>query len=338
MLKFRANSHKEQNAMNDRRHDSKSINNPGKLLLKLIAAAFVLLAAFCTPARAQIIASDVSSTNLGNGVTLDSVTINEDEQLFLLTLTLETQGRFVASGHSKPSSKNTPAALASAASVFAAYGVLFGTVTPDFATAAAAANGVSITFDQGKPRNPIVLGSLNNGLEASEPSVSQVVISKAAPFASPSLFNEALNGTNSLLTQFGFPNPLVPSSGLACGGVADQFDVDSNGNLLVRVFQGSGAPLVDATVTISLSSTTFPVQATTDANGLAAFNGTDNTVPVASLSNITAITVQFSTADGIASSCVVQGNPAPPCNTFTDLSARPARVALKTQTEVNPLH
>ena len=216
--------------------------------------------------------------------------------------------------------------------------MLFGTVTPDFATAAAAANGVSITFDQGNPSQPIVLGSLNNGLEASEPSVSEVVISKAAPFATPSLFNEAVGGGNPLLTQFGFPNPLVPSTGLACGGIADQFDVDSNGNLLVRVFQGSGAPLVDATVTISLSSTTFPVQATTDANGLAAFNGPDNTVPLTSLSNVTAITVQFSTADGIASSCVVQGNPTPACDTFSDLKARSAKFALKTQPEPTPVH
>ena len=62
--------------MKDRRYDSKSINNPRKPLLKLSVAAFLLLAAFCTPARAQIIASDVSSTNLGNGVKIDSVLIN----------------------------------------------------------------------------------------------------------------------------------------------------------------------------------------------------------------------------------------------------------------------
>jgi len=324
--------------MNDRRHDSKSINNPGKPLLKLLVAAFVLLAAFCTPARAQqIIASDISSTNLGNGVKLDSVIINEDEQLFLLTLTLTTQGRFVASGHSKPSSSNTPPAVASAATVLAAYGVLFGPVTPAFATAVAAANGVSIVFDQGKPRNPIVLGSLTNGVLPSAPSVSQVVISKTAPFASPSLFDETLNGTNSLLTQFGFPNPLAPATGLGCGGVATQFDMDSNGNLLVRVFQGNGTPLVGATVTISLSSNLGSVQATTDANGLAPFDGTDNTVPVTALSNIAAVTVQFS-INGLESSCVVQGNPPPACNTFSDLSARPAKVALKTQTEPTPAH
>jgi hypothetical protein len=324
--------------MNVRRHDSKSINIPGKSLLKLSVAAFVLLAAFCTPARAQqIIASDISSTNLGNGVKLDSVMINEDEQLFLLTLTLETQGRFVASGHSQPSSSNTPPAVASTATVLAAYGVLFGTISRNFATAVAAANGVSIVFDPTKPRNPIVLGSLTNGVLSNQPSVTQVVISKTAPFASPLLFNELLNGGNSLLSQFGFPNPLTPPTGLTCGGIADQFDVDSNGNLLVRVFQ-SGAPLVNATVTITLSSTTFPVQATTDANGLAPFNGTDNTVPLTSLSNITAVTVQFSTADGIASSCVVQGNPAPPCNTITDLNVRPAKFALKTQTEATPAH
>jgi hypothetical protein len=324
--------------MNDRRHDSKSINTPGKFLLKLSVAAFVLVAMVCTPAQAQkIIASDVSSTDLGNGVKLDSVIINEDAEFFLITMTLVTQGHLTASGHSNPSSSNTPPAVASTATVLAAYGVLFGTMTPAFATAVAAANGVSIVFDQGKPRNPIILGSLNNGLEASEPSVSQIVVSKAAPFASPSLFNELLNGNNSLLTQFGFPNPLAPATGAACAGVATQFDVDSNGNLLVRVFQANGAPLVGGTVTITLSSTTFPVQATTDANGLAPFDGTDNTLPVTALSNVTAVTVQFS-INGLESSCVVQGNPAPPCNTITDLNVRPAKVALKTQAEATSAH
>jgi hypothetical protein len=324
--------------MNVRQHVSKPIVIPGKFLLKLSLAAFVLLAAFCTPARAQIIASDISSTNLGNGVRIDSVLINEDAFPFLLTLTFETQGRFIASGHSKPSSSSTPPALAGAATVLAAYGVLFGTVTQGFAIQAAAANGVSIVFDQGKTRNPIILGSLTNGVQSGEPSVSQIVVSKSAIFASPALFNETLNGGNSLLTQFGFPNPLAPPSGLSCGGVATQFDVDPNNNLLVRVFQSGGAPLVDATVTITLSSTTFPVQATTDANGLAQFNGTDNTVPLTSLSNITAVTVQFSNIDGIASSCVVQGNPTPACDTLPDLNARPAKFALKTQPEPTPVH
>jgi hypothetical protein len=323
--------------MNDRRHDSKSINTPGKFLLKLSVAAFVLVAMFCTPAQAQLIASDISSTNLGNGVKIDSVIINEDAEFFLLTITLTTQGRFIASGHSNPSSSNTPPAVASTATILAAYGVLFGTTTPAFATAVAAANGVSIVFDQGKPRNPIILSTLTNNVQLTPPSVSQIVVSKAAPFASPSLFNELLNGNNSLLTQFGFPNPLAPATGVGCSGVATQFDVDSNGNLLVRVFQANGTPLVGATVTINLSSTTFPVQATTDANGLAPFDGTDNTLPVTALSNITAVTVQFS-INGLESSCVVQGNPAPLCNTLTDLNVRPAKVALKTQAQATSAH
>jgi hypothetical protein len=323
--------------MNDRRHDSKSINTPGKFLLKLSVAAFVLVAMFCTPAQAQLIASDISSTNLGNGVKIDSVIINEDAEFFLLTITLTTQGRFIASGHSNPSSSNTPPAVASTATILAAYGVLFGTTTPAFATAVAAANGVSIVFDQGKPRNPIILSTLTNNVQLTPPSVSQIVVSKAAPFASPSLFNELLNGNNSLLTQFGFPNPLAPATGVGCSGVATQFDVDSNGNLLVRVFQANGTPLVGATVTINLSSTTFPAQATTDANGLAPFDGTDNTLPVTALSNITAVTVQFS-INGLESSCVVQGNPAPLCNTLTDLNVRPAKVALKTQAEATSAH
>jgi hypothetical protein len=323
--------------MNDRRHDSKSINTPGKFLLKLSVAAFVLVAMFCTPAQAQLIASDISSTNLGNGVKIDSVIINEDAEFFLLTITLTTQGRFIASGHSNPSSSNTPPAVASTATILAAYGVLFGTTTPAFATAVAAANGVSIVFDQGKPRNPIILSTLTNNVQLTPPSVSQIVVSKAAPFASPSLFNELLNGNNSLLTQFGFPNPLAPATGVGCSGVATQFDVDSNGNLLVRVFQANGTPLVGATVTINLSSTTFPAQATTDANGLAPFDGTDNTLPVTALSNITAVTVQFS-INGLESSCVVQGNPAPLCNTLTDLNVRPAKVALKTQAQATSAH
>jgi hypothetical protein len=323
--------------MNDRRHDSKSINTPGKFLRKLSVAAFVLVAMFCTPAQAQLIASEISSTNLGNGVKIDSVLINEDAFSFYVNINLETQGRFVASGHSKPSSSNTSPAVAATATVFAAYGVLFGTVTPDFATAVAAANGVSIVFDQRRIRNPIILSTLTNNVQLTPPSVSQIVVSKSAIFASPALFNESLNGNNSLLTQFGFPNPVAPATGVACAGVATQLDIDSNGNLLVRVFQGDGTPLVGATVTINLSSTTFPVQATTDANGLAPFDGTDNTLPVTALSNVTAVTVQFS-INGLESSCVVQGNPAPPCNSITDLNVRPAKVALKTQTEPTPAH
>ena len=167
---------------------------------------------------------------------------------------------------------------------------------------------------------PIALGSANNGTGSSAPSVSQIVVTKAGGFASPSLFNESLNGGNSLLTQFGFQNPLAPATGVACSGIATQFDVDSNDNLLIRVFQGNGEPLVDSTVTISLSPLVGSVQATTDANGIASFDGPGNTVPLASLSNITAVTVQFS-INGLASSCLVQGNPPPACNTFAELTA-----------------
>ena len=69
--------------MKRQRHESNSINNPGKPLLKLSVAALVLVAMFCTPARAQT-TSDVSSrTPLGNGVTLDSVLINGNSFGFL---------------------------------------------------------------------------------------------------------------------------------------------------------------------------------------------------------------------------------------------------------------
>ena len=324
--------------MNNRRHDNKSVNTPGKLLLKLSVAAFVLLAMFCTSARAQT-TSDISSTNLGNGVTLDSVLINGDSLGFLLTLDGKSTGHAIVVGRSTPSSSasTNPPGTAATTTVVAAYGVLFGTVTPAFATAAAAANGVSILFEPTKPMKPINLGNANNGTGSSAPSVSQIVVTKAGGFASPSLFNESLNGNNSILTQFGFQNPLAPATGVACSGIATQFDVDPSGNLLIRVFQGNGDPLVNATLTVSLSPLVGSVQATTDANGLAAFNGPDNTVPLASLSTISAVTVQFS-LNGLESSCLVQGNPPPACNTFTDLSARPAKFALKTQPAVTPVH
>lgn len=325
--------------MKRQRHESNSINNPGKPLLKLSVAALVLVAMFCTPARAQT-TSDVSSTNLGNGVTLDSVLINGNSFGFLLTLNGNSTGPAIVIGRSTPSSSSstTPPGTAATTTVFAAYGVLFGTVTSAFATAAAAANGVSILFEPTKPMKPIALGSANNGTGSSAPSVSQIVVTKAGGFASPSLFNESLNGGNSLLTQFGFQNPLAPATGVACSGIATQFDVDSNDNLLIRVFQGNGEPLVDSTVTISLSPLVGSVQATTDANGIASFDGPGNTVPLASLSNITAVTVQFS-INGLASSCLVQGNPPPACNTFAELTARPAKLALKSQlAEVTQAH
>ena len=116
--------------MKRQRHESNSINNPGKPLLKLSVAALVLVAMFCTPARAQT-TSDVSSTNLGNGVTLDSVLINGNSFGFLLTLNGNSTGPAIVIGRSTPSSSSstTPPGTAATTTVFAAYGVLFGTVT-----------------------------------------------------------------------------------------------------------------------------------------------------------------------------------------------------------------
>jgi hypothetical protein len=152
---------------------------------------------------------------------------------------------------------------------------------------------------------------VNNGdRESSDPSVSEIVVAKAAEVSSPTLFKEVLAGSNPLLAQFGFANPLAPAPSPACGGITTQLDTDSNDNFLVRVFQSNGAPLPDATVIISVLTTTGSVQlqAVTDVNGLAQFTGPQI--------NITGITLQYSNA-GVVSTCVAAGNPNPPSDTST---------------------
>jgi hypothetical protein len=278
-------------------------------------AALIFAMMFCAAAHAQNV-SEASSINLGNGVTLDSVIVSTADPLsdFFLTLTSVTgtsTNRRTVVARGVPSSTSTPAGITAATTALAAYGVLFGTVTPKYASYVAAANGVLVAFQEGNPNRPIVLGSVNNGgTEAGEPSVSEIVVSKVGGLSSPTLFGEALAGSNPLLAQFGYANPLAPAPGPACGGVTTQLDIDPNDNLLVGVFQTDGTPLPGVTVTISVPSTagTAQLQAMTGVNGFAQFSGPQT--------NLTGITLQVTNA-GVISTCVAAGNPNPPCDTST---------------------
>jgi hypothetical protein len=309
------------------------MKNPGKLLLKLSMAAFVLVATFCTAVQAQNV-SEASYIDLGNGVTLNSVVVSnagtqQDPVEVFLTLTGVTgngtsANRRTVVARGVPTSSNTPAGNTAATTVLAAYGVLAGTVTPNYASyVAAALDQVSVAFQEGNPDHPFVLGSVFNGdMESSEPSLSDIAIAKVADVASPSFFREVLGGSNSLLSQFSLLNPLAPAPSAACSSIAAQLDIDSNGNLLVYVFQGNGAPFPNVTVIISVSlATGTPVQyqAVSEANGEAPFNVPGNTVTPTAQTNITSITLQYPNA-GTVSVCTIplQGNS---CSTSTDLAA-----------------
>jgi hypothetical protein len=299
--------------MKDRRGD-KAMKISGKPLLKVSVVAFFLVATFCTPAQAQNV-SEASSINLGNGVTLNSVIVSTADPLsdFFLTLTGVTgtsTNRRTVVARGVPSSSSSAPGITAATTALAAYGVLFGTVTPKYASYVAAANGVLVAFQEGNPNRPVVLGSLNNGTEAGEPSVSEIVVSTIGGLSSPTLFGEALGGSNPLLTQFGYANPLAPAPSPACSGVTTQLDIDPNDNLLVGVFQSDGTPLPGVTVTISVPSTagTAQLQAMTGVNGFAQFSGPQT--------NLTGITLQVTNA-GVISTCVAAGNPNSPCGTST---------------------
>ena len=301
--------------MKDHRYTNEVWKRALRLLPVQCMAAFIFTMMFCAAAHAQNV-SEASSINLGNGVTLDSVIVSTADPLsdFFLTLTGVTgtsTNRRTVIVHGAPSSTSTPAGITAATTALAAYGVLFGTVTPKYASYAAAANGVLVVFQEGDPNRPIVLGSLNNGgTEAGEPSVSEIVVSKVGGLSSATLFGEALAGSNPLLTQFGYANPLAPAPSPACGGITTQLDIDPNDNLLVGVFQNSGTPLPGVTVTISVSSTagTVQLQAVTGVNGFAQFSGPQT--------NLTGITLQVTNA-GVVSTCVAAGNPNPSCETST---------------------
>ena len=311
------------------------MTNPGKFSLKLGLACFVLAAMFCTAAQAQNV-SEVSHIDLGGGIRLDSVLTSRQDpdpaDIFLVLSGVTDnpqQPTFNSSvtirGRGFPASATTPAGMTAVTTVLATYGVLAGTVTPNYASYVAAnLDQVRVDFSFGDPDRPIINGGAFNGKTV----LSPFAFSKSADVASPQIYKD-LFANGGLVSQFNIANPFVAvlNQNQACAGIATQFDVDSNGNLLIRVFQGNDAPFPGVSVIVSVTSTTGTAQfeAVSDANVLAQFNGPGNTVALNSQNKITGISLQFSN-DGAATMCVVQGNPDPPCDTST----APAAVAQTT--------
>jgi hypothetical protein len=300
---------------------NETIKTPEKSLLKLSVAAFVL-ATFCTATQAQIV-SDASYTNLGGGVTLDSVfisnTTNQQDPVEIYLVLTGIQGGSTPTNHQSWVTIPSPSfgtSNGAAVTVLAAYAALAGTVTQKYATYVASANGVLVDFATGNPARPLVVGSVYN-------AVTQIAISKAVEVSSPSFFqNSGFAGFQTLLAQFSFASPFASAPGPACSGIATQLDVDDNGNLLVHVFQSNGQPFIGVTVTLFVSSsggTPVQFQAISDSNGLAQFNGPSNTVTLTSETSITAIELQ-SSITGAPSVCSIQLQ-ASSCSTTTDLGA-----------------
>lgn len=299
--------------------------------MKQFARLFAATLIFSSAAQAQTV-EEVSHINLSGGVTLySSLTGRQDPAPSNLSLKLtgvktntEKKGTITVIVRGAPASKTTAAGIAAPTTVLAAYGVLSGAVTPNYATYVAAhVDEVNVAFDEGDPNDPIVIGSAysGGGMGGGKVEFREFAIAKFVDTASPSIYQYAF-GNGGLIAQFNIANPEISVLTPACANVAAQLDVDTNGDLLVRVFQGSDASFPNVTVSVTVTPTgtapPFQVEAVTDANGLAQFNGSGNTVALNSQNPITGISLQFS-EDGAAESCIIQGNPNP-CGT----SATPA--------------
>jgi hypothetical protein len=281
----------------------------------------VLAATTCGVAQAQVV-SEVDSMNLGGGTTLQSIiVVREDGVNYYLNIdglsgeTLPAKNRTVIAVGA-PASSSTPTGYTAVATMAAAFAVLGGMVTPAYASRIGAElDQVSITFVGSSVFPPITGGGSGQGTATH----SDFAISKIFDVAPPSFFQQATGvGLQTLLAQFNLANPLAPAPSPACIGIATQLDVDSNGNLLVRVFQGNNVPFAGVTVIISVTSTagTVQFQAVTDVNGLGQFNGPANSVALSAGTNITGISLQYPNS-GVVSMCVVQGNTIPPVDIST---------------------
>jgi hypothetical protein len=308
------------------------MKNLGRFLLKLSVPAFALATIFCTAVQAQNV-SEASFIDFGGGVTLNSVVIStagpqQDPVDVFLTLTGITGNSTSPNSRTVfargvPSSSSTPAGNTAGITALAAYAVLAGTVTPNYAShVTAATDQVSVTFQDLTPYVPSVPVAGTGGAGAGKANFNAFAITKSVDVASPSFFKQVVGGTQPLVAQFGLANPLAPAPSAACNSIATRFDIDSNDNLLVYVFQNNGAPYPNVTVTLFVSvgmGAPVQYQSVSGANGEAPFNGPSNTVALTAQTTITDITLQFTNA-GTSSVCAIQlqGNP---CSITTDLAA-----------------
>ena len=313
-----------------------------KQFARMIVAAFgiatlasMIAAGFCSSAQAQVV-EEISHISLGSGVALNStLTTRQDpapSDLFLKVIGVKTntekEGSITVIVRGVPASKTTPSGITAPTTVLAAYSVLSGAITPNYASYVAAnVDEVTITFAEGNPIDPVIVGNVFNGasMASGKAKFEQFAIAKVVDTASPSIYKQLFANEGA---QFNIANPEV-SVTPACANVAAQLDVDSNGDLLVRVFQGNDAPFPNVTVIVTITPTgtapPFQLEAITDANGLAQFNGAANTIALNSQNPVTGISLQFS-EDGAAETCVIQGNPNPCDSSTAHVSMKPAAV------------
>jgi len=285
-----------------------------KVTLQWSITVIVFVTMYCSMMSAQV-SSEISTSSFSGGVVLDyamaTTGVQNDPIVAAQISGLPGSGggicgytrSIIAVGTS--ASTTGPIVNIVPTTVLAALAVLTGKVTMNYASYVAKnVDQVSIAY----PPNPCT-PNMGAGSAAGKVDFSEFSVARALDAASPSLFQQATAGGPSpfqtLVTQFNVPYPFEPSTGAACTGVSTQFDVDPSGNLLMDVSQ-SNAPLVGATLIVSLSSAigTSQVQAMTNANGVAEFNGTGNAVPLNS-ATITGVDLEYPSTTNLPLTCVL---------------------------------
>jgi hypothetical protein len=185
---------------------------------------------------------------------------------------------------------------ASAAVILAGYAVLLRTATARYATIAAQ-NGaeVVVSFLEGGPDNPIIIGSVFN-----QQFMAGMGIAQASLVAGPG----AATLVNNLAGQLGLRNPCASLPGAPCDQFALTLDATTEGNLLVHMFQGNRPAPAGSTVTVCVQGK--PFSAKTDNGGVARFDEPGDTIALNAQTEITGIMLQF--VNGTALDvCTLQG-------------------------------